>query len=228
MFFRPLQHLLPDAAAWRTTTQKTLRRYLEGLAAGHEDARTFIDAVYEDLAPETTRELAKWETQFGLSARGDETERRQQLAAAWRAQGGQSPRYLQDVVQAAGFDLYIHEWWEPGTTPRVRRDPRDYTEQPRVGTTQSGEAQAQCGEPDAVCNRWLVNEVRYLVNKNLTRVAPPPVPSDPARWPYFLYWSGETFPEPASIPASRRDELERLLLKICPAHLWLVVIAEYT
>ena len=227
VFFRQLQHLLPDALAWRTVTEKLLRRYLEGLAAAPADFRAFADAIYSDRFPATTRNLAAWERQFGLLAGASESARRQQLAGAWQAQGGQSPRYLQDVMQAAGFDVYLHEWWKPGIMPREAHDPHDYTEYPRFGTTQCGEPDAQCGEPDAFCNRWLVNEPRYLVNLNLTPNAPPPIPVAPARYPSFLYWGGATFPDAADVPAARRGEFERLLLKICPTHLWLVTIVHY-
>lgn len=229
VFFRQLQHLLPDALAWRlTATSKTLRKFFEGLAAAPADLRTFVDSTYDDLLPAKTRELPTWQRQFGLLALGTDAEQRAQLASAWQAQGGQSPRYLQDVVRAAGFDVYIHEWWEPGTMPRVKRDPRAYTVQPQLGSTQCGQTAARCGEVHAACNRWLQNDVKYLVNRNLTPLAPPPVPDDPARWPHFLYWGGATFGTAASVLAARRTEFERLLLKICPAHCWLVTIVNYT
>ena len=237
LFFRILGHLLPDATAWRIVVQKRLRSLLEGLSEEPANIRAATDEVYADRFPETTRALAEWEDEFGLPRTGTEAERRQQLAAAWQAQGGQSPRYLQDTMQAAGFDVYLHEWWEPGTMPRVVRDPREYTDQPLIGTVQCTPVELDgplCtprlldGAPQPQCNRWLVNDPGYLVNLNLTPIAPPPVPDDPNRWPYFLYWCGETFGEPAEIPAARRGEFERLLLKICPAHLWLVTIVTYT
>jgi len=252
LFFRQLQHLLPDATAWRVTTNKTLRRFLQGLAQAPADARDFIDAIYQDLSPDTTRELATWERHFGLTAATTEATRRLQLAGAWSAQGGQSPRYLQDVVQAAGFNVWLHEWWQPGTTPRVARNPRDYTDDPRIGTVQCAEMDLAfcCTSPDAPlpdpmpagievadlypqCNRWLTNEVGYLVNLNLTREAPPPVPDDTGvavadqRWPYFLYWCGQVFGMKAQVPAARREEFERLLLKLCPTQQWLVTYVDY-
>jgi hypothetical protein len=225
--FRSLVHLLPRATAWRVTAEKKLRSFLEGIAGPYDDAREFVDDVYDDLHPERTRELALWERQHGLPGAGTEAQRRQALAAAWQATGGQSPSYLQSILQAAGFDVYVHEWWSSGPSPYVARDPRDYTNQPLVGTVQCGELEAQCGEPNAQCNRFLANEVYYLVNRNLTNVAPPPVPDDATKWPYFLYWGGETFPNPAPIPSARRAEFEELLLKICPAQQWLVTIVQY-
>jgi hypothetical protein len=221
-FFRQFQHLLPQAAAWRITVNKTLRRFFEGLAGTASDARDFVDGVYDQVFPDTTDELTQWENQFGLITATLEADRRANIAAAWQETGGQSPRYIQDTLQAAGFEVFVHEWWSSGP-PYVARDPRDYTEQPLIGSTQCGEALALCGEPDAQCNRFLQNSPGYFVNLNWTDVAPPPVPDDPAFWPYFLYIGGETFPDPVFIDADRRDEFERLIQKIKPAQQWIVV-----
>lgn len=229
LFFRQLQHLLPRATAWRVTADKTLRKFLEGLTRLPSDIREFVDEVHADRLPGTTRELAEWEAQFGLLANGDQSTRRASLAAAWSAQGGQSPRYIQDTLQAAGFDLYVHEWWEPGP---VARDPRDYTNQPLLSTHQCSALadQPQCSAlaDQPQCDRFLQNDVGYLVNRTLTDVAPPPVPDDSAKWPYFIYVGGETFPDVALVLASRRADLERLLLKICPTHNWIVTLVEYS
>jgi hypothetical protein len=245
LFFRQIQHLLPDAHAWRLPLRGSLRRLLEGLATGPASARDFIDNVYRDLFPDTTRELAEWEAQFGVPALATLPARRLQLAGAWSAQGGQSPAYLQQVIHAAGFTtVFVHEWWWP-TVPRTLRDPHAYTDQPLVGTVQCGDAIAVCTplnppplpddtdpylDPDSyppVCNRWLANDPGYLVNKTLSREAPPPVPESADRWPYFLYFSAASFGVKADVPASRREELERLVLKICPTQQWLVMIINY-
>lgn len=238
-FFRIFQHLLPDAAAWRLTIEKTLRRFFEGLAGGPEDAVEFVDGVYAELSPETTLSIAEWEKQFGIvpSADATENERRAALAAEWAATGGQSPSYIQGVLHAAGFtNLFVFDWWEDGAPPYVARDPRDYTEQPLIGSWQcTGEplaplpSQPQCSAfpSQPQCNNWLANEVRYLVNKDLTRRPPPPVPDDSDYWPFFYYISAETFGELASVDAGRRVELERLVLKISPAHMWVVMRVAY-
>lgn len=251
LFFRIFQHLLPDALAWRIRRRSTgwtigdgssvgdpglliggtaegrhIDRFFSGLANFFADVRTFVDLAYLDLFAATTRELGEWEHQFGLLTASTEADRRANIDAAWKARGGQSPRYLQDVVQAAGFDVYIHEWWSSGP-PYVARDPRNYTNVPTLGTVQCGEPLALCGEPDALCNNFLANEPDYLVNSNLTPFAPPIVPSDPDTWPFFLYWADSTFPNRAQVPAERRREFERLILKLCPAQNWLVTLIDY-
>lgn len=229
--FRTFQHLLPRALAWRTTVATNLRRYIEGLAAFALEVRTFIDLVYLDLFPAYTRELSSWEFQFALRGGGDDSVRRLRLRAAWLAQGGQSPDYIQTVLHAAGFtEVFIHEWFGPSGPPFVAIDPRLHTHQPRIGFYQcEGTSPWECfdthaGEPLAAhCDDTLANEPGYIVNLDLTRRAPPPVPDDPAFWPYFLYFSGPAFPELAPVPADRVDELKELLLSICPAQQWLVL-----
>lgn len=230
--FRLIQHLLPRALAWSTTAQKRLRQYLEGLASLPSDARTFVDLVYLDLLPATSRELATWEKQFALSPGGSEAERRAKLAATWAIQGRQSPDYIQRTLQAAGFDVYVHEWWESGP-PYVARDPRDHTTQPLIGLYQCESTSPwECfdsgpGDPlGPHCDNTLANDPGYLVNLDLTRRSPPPVPSDPSTWPYFLYIGGETFPDLALVLASRVAELKELLLRIVPAQQWIVLLID--
>jgi hypothetical protein len=73
------------------------------------------------------------------------------------------------------------------------------------------------------CDSTLTNDPHYLVNLDLTRRAPPPVPDDPSYWPYFLYFGGANFPDLAPVPASRVAELKELLLRISPAQQWIVL-----
>lgn len=180
MFFRILRHLLPTGRAWRATTDKTLRRFLVGVVDFTTGIREAVDLVWLDLFPETTREVSAWEEAFGLRDTAlTETERRDRLLAAWQALGGQDPRYIQDTLQANGFNVFVHEWWAPGTEPAVGvkscvtpRSPlmyirREYTNV--VLQVECGEALAQCGEAFAECGNQLeprgyplVNKVRYV------------------------------------------------------------------
>lgn len=235
LFLRIYQHLLPTGAAWRLGFQKQLTKFFDGLTGLPSDARVYADGVYQDLFPATTRDLALWEAEFGLVADPSDSVRRLNLAAAWKATGGQSPSYIQGVLQAAGFALYVHEWWTSGP-PYVARDPRSYTSLPRIGTYECTgaaflSAQPECtpssiaGQPQ--CDNFLSNEVGYLVNLDLSRRPPPRVPDDPATWPYFIYLSAASFPTPVNIPASRRAELERLVLKLRPTQQWVVMLVNY-
>ena len=163
VFFRLFQHLLPRSFAWRMIVDKFLRKWFTGLVSFQERYKLFTDQIYEDLDPQLTRELPAWEKQFQLPGSGIETERRQALNAAWKAQGGQSPGYLQDLLQDAGFDLYVHEaWYYDGPVKRIR-NPNLYIGD-ETYITVCGEPEAVCGEPEAVCGEKI--EGGYLlVNK---------------------------------------------------------------
>jgi len=207
---------------------RMIDRFFLGLTGIFVDARQFIDDVYFDLFADTTRALPEWEGQFAIQPVAPATaDRIDAVNARWKAQGGQSPSYLQTTVQAAGFPLYLHEWWEPPYNDV--RDPRDHTSVPLIGQYQCGQAEALCRDfaPQAQCNNFLANDPGYLVNDNLLPLAPPPITDDSDTWVHFLYWGGETFGDRVEIPASRRAELEQLVLQICPTHAWLVMLVDY-
>lgn len=118
--FKIIQHLLPKSIAWNITHDTNLRRFIEGLANAFQDFRDFFDGVWNEIHPDTTTQLDAWENQFGLSNTVTDTqERRDRLNAVWQALGGQSPKYIQDTLQAAGFNVYVHEWWTPGSEPAL-------------------------------------------------------------------------------------------------------------
>ena len=271
-FLNFFKHILPRARAWSLTVGKNLRSFFEAVATLGSDAEAFFAGVWNDLFPDTTRELDEWENQFNLPDTNlSDADRRARLAGVWQAQGGQSPRYIQDALQDAGFDVYLHKWWEPGTEPAVGvkscvspRNPqlylrKEYTGLKNIFIVGCGEPEAECGEAFMSCGDSveplgypLVNKIFetvrdeiVLCGESIAECGEPDagcgnylgfidiplnyiVPADPAKWPYFLYVGGATFPDLASIPSSRRDEFEELLLKICPSQQWLGILAEYS
>lgn len=268
-FLRIFKHLLPNARAWSITVDKKLRSFFEGLSATGEELKEFFDNVWLDIFPESTRDIAGWEQQFGLPDAGlTDEQKRERLSATWKALGGQDPDYIQSTLRDNGFDVYVHEWWEPGTEPApgvkqcvTPRSPltvlrREFTNVDIL--VECGEVTAECGEAFAEAGNSLSPRGYPLVNKILRtvpdiiplcgealaecgeleascgnflqfRTDPEPytVPSDPTKWPYFLYIGGETFGDIAQVDPKRRDEFERLCLKICPAQQWLGILVEY-
>lgn len=176
-FLRLYQHLLPDGRAWRTTIDKRLRQFFQGLTVVPEDVKDAADGVWADLLPETTTELSEWERQFGLPGNVViDADRRLRLAATWRSLvGGQSPRYIQDTLQAAGFAVYVHEWWEPSTPPTpgvfgnpTPRNPLQWIRREYTGVSllvECGEPEALCGEAFAEAGNSLQPRGYPLVNK---------------------------------------------------------------
>lgn len=233
------KQLLPNARAWRITVEKTLRRFFDGLTGTPEDAQTFLDQIHEDLDPQLTRQLVEWEGQFALFPGALTTqERRDRLEAAWSALGGQDPVYIQETLQGAGFDVYVHEWWVPtGGTPAGGSVDGDVTPVARNPFTYLWDGVAPpefvgCGHDDAYCNSDL-----FFANANDTppgfpitnnTQAAPVIPADTTKYPFFLYIGGQTFPDQATVPAGRQLEFESLCLKICPTEQWLGMLITYS
>lgn len=257
MLFRLFQHLLPRGIAWRIRDSFTsweigdgssigdagltvggsdsgpwLSRFFRGVANGLEPYIAFADGVFGDAFPSSTRELAAWESQFGIEANPDNFVRIQNLNAEWAATGGQSPAYINSILAAAGFsNVVVHEWWSSGP-PYIARDPHDYTDVPQVGTVECSalsdqpECSALATQPQ--CNAFLVNDPHYIVNRDLTPSPPPPIPVDPDVYPYFVYFGDPVFPNHATVDINRRGELERLMEKLTPSQQWIVTLIDYT
>jgi len=255
--FNVIKHLLPRAKAWKITQDLTLRQLFEAISPTFDSVVEYFDLLWFDMFPAYTRHLTQWESQFGLKPLDlTEQERRDRLAALWAATGGQSPRYIQDTLQAAGFDVYVHEWWElPLADPPVARNP--FT---ALGITEygCGDPEMECGEPFAECGNgygqtgyMLVNKLREtgvdyttLCGEPLSECGEPSMecgegatiryfrveyapPRDPTKWPYIYYIGGATFGDYAAVQGSRREEFEELILKISPQHLWVGMLIDY-
>lgn len=233
IIFEQFKHLLPNARAWRLTIDKNLRRFFQGLAdglttqGGFEGPIEFLDRIHEDVFPTTTRQLAEYEAQFGLTAGSlTESERRIRLAAEWAATGGQSPGYIQGVVQANGFNVFIHEWWIPSTN--TAREPAAFITDPEFMLVNKIETAQP--NPVGLGKGFGVGGVGVgvgaVLGTELITVFKP-IPTDPDTWPFFLYFGGETFGDFATVPAARRNEFEALLLKLCPTQLWIGLRVNY-
>ena len=87
-----------------------------------------------------------------------------------------------------------------------------------VGNITAGMQAANCGAVAANCNTEITphQPKRYVI------------PTDLTKRPFFLYIGDATFPNIATVSASRRNEFETLLLKICPTHQWIGVLVEYS
>lgn len=240
IMFRMIEHLLPNARAWRVTSDKSLRQFFEALSSIGVDVKEFVDLVWSDAFPGTTRDLDSWEDQFALPNVGlSESERRDRLDATWKALGGQDRKYIEDTLQAAGFNVFVHEWWIPGTEPAIgvsgpatARNPflvirPESTEAGILYFGELGEAGAELGEAAIELGNQADPPGYPLVNK-LPSAINYLVPADTSKWPYILYIGGPNFGDVATVLPSRRDEFETLCLKICPTQQWLGIIVTYS
>lgn len=237
-FLKVFKALLPNGRAWNlSVVSKQLHQWFVGLTDLPSDVREYFQLVLLDLYPDTTRDLERWEAEFALLPAGTEDERRARLAAAWRAIGGQSPRYLQDILQEAGFDVYLHEPFEVGGGgEKIQRDPFDFlsntpdlikgyllvnniVESKQVRLITAGSANAIAGNPSAVAGA--TSGVDYTIKQY-------DIPVDSEEWPYIGYIGAAVFPARAVVSADRKAEFETLILKYFPRQLWLGILVDYT
>lgn len=248
--------LLPRGRAFRIAGV-----LIDALSSVADRIRLEAELAWLDFFPATTRNVSEWQDQFGLDAglALTDTQRRERLAGVWKATGSLSPKHLQDVLQTAGFDVWVHEWWIPGSVPVSPRDP--LTHLSTVGavaaasSTRCGVANARCGVANARCGSTfsalgypLVDGVTRSAFLYLATLGDPdlrcgapgarcgastgvvdvassyPIPSAPH---VFVYIGGFDFPDLVTVRADRRSELERLVLKHKPAHLWAGMLINY-
>ena len=225
-----IKHLLPRGRATDITTEKPLRRFFRALSDSFDDVRLTLDKTYTDIRPQDTRQLGDYEIEYALPDAGlTEQQRRDRLAASLSATGGLGLDNLQGVLQSRGFNVYVHNWWVPGTesNPTIR-DPAIIISnaQARRSRVDAGEALAQAGEtfvvPPPPLGFLLVNIIRTD-----SGVIEYTVPTDPAAFPHVIYIGGEVFGEYAEVPNARRAEFEELCLRLRPAHKWLGMLITY-
>jgi len=266
------RHLLPRAHAWRVFFETQIYDFFKGLGqAIVDDPISESDKTTLGVFPEFTEDLDEYEEQFNiLPVEGlTDAERAARIEAAWKAIGGQSPSYIQGVLQKAGFDLYVHDWYDPsyvpppvlpvikaecGETPMECGEefaecgntedqgiasgeawnPIDYIVTPGVPYKllinkdytvsvdfygECGEPLAECGEPTMECGNY--SAINY--DETLFYIAP-----YLSAWYYYIYIGSQTFISAVNVPSERADELEDLVLSLCPTHKKIVLCVNYT
>jgi hypothetical protein len=144
-WFNIFKTLLPKSNAFNITIQKNLTKFFEGLTALPDNFRTYIDNIYFDIFPSTTRSPELWEDQFGITYPSSSiTTRQNDIDTQWKLKGGQSAYYLQSILQDAGFDVQVHE-----NNPKV--DPDNFISGLFVMTC--GMTTAVCGNDDAYAGK---------------------------------------------------------------------------
>lgn len=182
MVFKALRHLLPKGLAFRLFPGTKIEAFTKAVSDTADSAVVEVDNTFLQVLPDHTTAIDEWGQQFAIDGINTLSlaDARARIKAQWRAVGGQDPAYLQDVLRTAGFDVYVHEWWEPSSVPAVGdhacatpRDPNSVLRPSYVGVPsapQCGEAWVQCGEPLAQCTDigTVLVQGYPLVNKILT------------------------------------------------------------
>lgn len=111
IFERMISRLLPTGRAWLQRDNKVMTAILGGLADQLDDLRAQALLLKDSILPQemAAQFIPDWEKRFGLPAADlTEQERRDRLDAQWQP-GRITNEYLQEQLQAAGFDVYVIE-----------------------------------------------------------------------------------------------------------------------
>jgi hypothetical protein len=240
---RVVGFLLPKSRAFRIDVPgKKLYGFATGIGAVLKIVHDFLSEIFLDLIPRTTTKALLWSQHFGYPQAVSSTA----LEAEWADGGGQSPETIQNRLQAAGFNVWVHEWWQAGVSPVTARNPIPYIDvlysidathfQSGSNLLVNRQEEAlknyavQCGdgtqcEPyrgdgeDVQCGEWnglFLYERGYVVE------------DDADLYPFYWYVCGETWPDAAFVSDSQLDELKRLIYKFKPIHTRVVLIVDTT
>ena len=231
--------MLPKSRAFSIDVSgKKLSQFFEGIASLPKVVHDHVSEIFLDLIPSSTTKVTDWSQHFGYPRSVSVST----LEMEWSDGGGQSPEAIQNKLQAAGFNVFVHEFWEPGVSPISVRNPIPYIDvQYTIDAThfQSGEnllvnkqqialknfavqcdeEDIQCDDADVQCDEW---NGLFLINRGYV------VEDDADLYPYYWYVCAETWPDPALVADDDLDELERLIYKYKPLHTRVVLIVDTT
>lgn len=248
LFFRIIKHLNPLSRAFRLFKDRQITEFYRGLTGLPQDVRNYYDEIWLDIFPDTTREIELHEKEFGIiPSTSNEADRRNAIDAEWKAKGCQSSSCIEDLLQDAGFDVYVHEVI-PAQDPNnflltgflaVAGEPGSIAGEPNVVAgksggevlvngdlftsftkygTVAGEPESIAGEIEAVAGEITGTNFDPIVYE---------IPIDSDTWPYFWYISNQTFPNFATVDAARESEFKSLVLKLKPVHTWAGLLINF-
>jgi len=257
-FFKVFTLLFPRANAFSLFIKKRLQEFIKGLSALPADFRNFINQIYLDLFPNTTQELDLWEKTFGIiNPSSIEENRRMDLDAAWKAQGGQASDYIQGVLNAAGFDVQVHEN-NPPVDPDIFLNsiPVMFANGPAAFAGNDLAFAGKTGGDLLVNGPIFTNVPLYLAvagalnmsagndvavagqfDKFGTEEKIYQIPDDPDLWGAFFFIGGDATRnvgtheletiENVNIETDRKSEFIRLILKLKPVQTWAGLMVDY-
>jgi len=229
--------LLPPGSLWQVEEDGDLDQLLKGTADNWEDVRAFLETVGFVRDPLKTNLLEELEREFGIVPDFDltEAERREQLAALKfdSVDGVGSDDDLQNLLQAAGFDVQVHRN-DPPVDPALFVPPGELLLKGDVFLIEPGTA-AQCGGETTVCGN--VEAVCGFFRGSSRTEVTPDLPTDPDTFPFFFFVGGDATRDgggfltsilPATVPLHRRDRFRSFILEIKPWFTWAVLIINFT
>ena len=213
--------LIPEGSAWNVAPDGDLDHLYDGMAENVEYIVSQLSILSDIRDPSTTPILSDLEREYGISTNTNltESQRRESLAAlVFQGENNGSKDDLQSVLQAAGFDVQVHE-----NSPAV--DPDNFLNNIFLMVADGDNAYAGFyptipGVYTSIAGKTggslLVNGATYIQRPDYISVANGdymyagngnayagkyedltqtlviyPIPDDPNSWPFFFFVGGD-------------------------------------
>lgn len=247
-----LRSLFPKGLAFRFFNGSYFKQLSEALAKEPERIKDFYDTVRDSGIPDCNilpdEALSDWETFLALSKNDSLTnvERCERIQGKFIAQGGQGPDYIQQVLQDAGFPVYVFE-----NIPSDNPSFRQYTAALggfSLGGSNLG-AYTDRIDPRTVDGTLIAGPPTYSTARNYsatlggfslgganlgtyigteTTENEVTIPSDPATFIFIWFLTGPNgLNDFVDIPEDRKTDLISQILQIKPAHTWVILQANF-
>jgi len=218
LFYNLIRKLYPTGRAWYMPRGGSSDKLHSALSLSFtrfiEDCKATLDSVFPDNENFDANDCKLWEYRLGLvtnTSLSVEVRRAailRKMAFPNNVKARQHPLFIQSQLQAAGFNVWVHEnrFFEGGEW--VYKTPSEVGDTSPTATQHGGDTQHGNGVQhgfsgfDVIANQVAPNE-SYSVGGNL--------------WATF-FLGGETLGEATQIPETRQREFRELVLKLKPAH----------
>ena len=228
--FKTIIKLFPRSKAFRAFVDTSFRKLVKAITAVPDDERKQLDLIYADIFPDTTREVERWEKQFGIifTAGYSLAIRRSLLDSFWKIKrGGQSDTYLQGLLQKIDSKILVVENIPVGN-PRVSNT---------AYTAIDGNSTMYDGGKNAIDGRYIGDsDFVPTVLRNGTE-QPYAIPLDERYWEMCFYVCGGVYRnaykqivyvQKVNVPTKWKNFIEYIVLKTKPVHTTAVMFIEYT
>ncbi len=224
------RQLYPTGRAFKMPDKSWLSTLNYALALREHKAFTDAVKIHNSILPDnasfSAEDASDWERRLGLiDGTGKNIEDRKlaikrKMNHPGTIKARQHFMYVQGQLQAAGFDVYVHEnRFDDGMGGYVTQNPLTITGGVGFDDLQHGEVQhgvaQHGGNYSNICVNYIdeVQDSQFNVGANL-------------RSTFFI--GGETLGDFAFIPLIRKDEFRQLILKLKPTQTVAYLFVSYT
>jgi len=238
-----IQRRLPTGRAWNGEVMKGVLNGISSEFNTAEDNATAIADINNILFND---KLEAWQNVLGLIPAGTLTEQNNDVVRKLRDIGGITAQDIEDSLQAAGFDVYVHLNHFEGTddqfllggasqlggaayltAPKVYGiDPRPYLNSSSdfsLGNPGSFLGSAYLQTPrqsNIVVNSILASEdekYRSSITDTAAQI----------NWQYIFFIGGQTFGTSTDVDTDREAEFRRLILELKPLGMMVILLINY-